>query len=635
MLRCHWGFPRVPNGERSHPTRYRCNFSAIRRLLKAITRRRLTAFLHASLEWICEPFAVHLQMRGGELNHPVIQGHAAMAGSPERRFRGLAIVFVAGMATTGQPAAAADDKGSEIFTAARAAVASGRVAKTDALGFTLEKKAFSEAPAEGGVLVGFDVGLGKFLKDECIYALRPIYRTAQGEVTYQDFGIFHSPAQFGPKKFARKEVIRTVRLMAQADYAVGGITLRTSVNIRGMSLTFMRINGQTLDPKQSYATEWVGDSKGGREASVGSDSAPIVGVFGNQNDDQQVVALGLIYIDDGSAVAASAQAALARQRRSHSGNAQPSKPSSVDKLKELVSKEEAASASAEKDNAEAVPPNASDAQEKPPAEEAVAPARNAGAEESEKDPVPLWQSWKVMAPAALAILLASVVFGVQRFRPQHAAPEAASALPVGSGNLPLRQGSVCSATPVKPRQADPHKKLNAIIAVVVAVAAGLFSYELAKGKFNAPKGFHEFTSAEGKFRVEMPGTPTQETIYAVGFPLVTFRVEEEDGAYGVAYADVPMIQGISSTQLEQALKSARDGMISNVHGKFLGESKIRLDGKYPGREVRAELPIKDGLIKGRLYVVGSRIYMVMVTGLSSWVNSANAKRFLDSLEVTR
>ena len=462
-------------------------------------------------------------------------------------------------------------------------------------------------------------------------------RTAQGEVTYQDFGLFHSPTPFGPsKKFARKEVIRTVRLMAQADYAVGGVTLRTSVNIRGMSLTFMRINGQTLDPKQSYTSEWVGDNKGGHEASVGGNAAPIVGVFGNQNDDQQVVALGLIYIDDGSSVAASAPAVSADQRRSRSASARPSKPSPVDQLKELVRKEEAAAAPAERDNAEAAAPNASNTQETAPAAEAApADARNARADESEKEPVPVWQSWKVMVPAALAIVLASVIFGVQRFRPSSADTAGETSRPVGSASVTVRQGSVRSAAPALAHQPDSHKKLNTVIAVVAAVAAGLFSYELAKGKINAPKGFHEFTSAEGKFRVEMPGTPTQETVYAAGFPLITFRVEEEDGAYGVAYADIPMIQGISSTQLSRALDSARDGMISNVHGKFLGESKIRLDGKHPGREVRAELPIKDGLIKGRLYVVGSRIYMVMVTGLSNWVNSANAKRFLDSLEVTR
>ena len=210
-----------------------------------------------------------------------------MAGSSRRCQGSLVILFRAGLALScGSLLLAADGKGSDIFSVARAAIAAGRIAKTDALGFTLEKKAFREAPAEGGVLVGFDVGLGKFVKDECVYALRPIYRTAQGEVTYQDFGLFHSPTPFGPsKKFARKEVIRTVRLMAQADYAVGGITLRTSVNIRGMSLTFMRINGQTLDSRQSYTSEWVGDNKGGHEASVGGNAAPIVGVFGNQNDD--------------------------------------------------------------------------------------------------------------------------------------------------------------------------------------------------------------------------------------------------------------------------------------------------------------------------------------------------------------
>src|SRR5438105_3557041 len=292
-----------------------------------------------------------------------------MARSLARCCRSFGVLVLAGLGlSTSHLPVLADDKGSDIFAAARAAVAAGRIAKTDALGFTLEKKAFSETLSEGGVLVGFDVGLGKFVRDECVYALRPIYRTVQGEVNTQDFGVFHSSTGFGPiKKFARNQVTRTVRLMAQPDYAVGGITLRTSVNIRGMSLTFMRINRQSLDPKQSYASEWAGDNKGGREASVGGNGAPIVGVFGNQNDDQQVVALGLIYLDDGSSAAASAPAAPTNMRRARSAVVGTAKPSQVDQLRELVRKEEAASVSAENDKPEAAAPDTSGAQEKPPA----------------------------------------------------------------------------------------------------------------------------------------------------------------------------------------------------------------------------------------------------------------------------
>jgi hypothetical protein len=155
------------------------------------------------------------------------------------------------------------------------------------------------------------------------------------------------------------------------------------------------------------------------------------------------------------------------------------------------------------------------------------------------------------------------------------------------------------------------------------------------GKSGGSQSFREFTSEEGKFKVEMPGSPSRETVSAHGLTMISFQVEEKDGAYGVAYADIPMLGAASSALITRALDSARDNMVSKVNGKFTGESRISLDGKYPGREIRADIPEKNGLIQGRLYLVKDRVYMVMVVGLPGWVNSANAKRFLDSLELTK
>jgi hypothetical protein len=177
-----------------------------------------------------------------------------------------------------------------------------------------------------------------------------------------------------------------------------------------------------------------------------------------------------------------------------------------------------------------------------------------------------------------------------------------------------------------------HKVISGGFALAIAVSLALIAYDASKKTIHS-EPFQEFTSAQGNFRVEMPGTPTQETALAAGISFTIFHLEEREGAYGVAYADVPMVGGLSPELVKRALDSARNAMVANVKGKFLGESSIKLDGAYPGREIRAELPIKDGMMIGRLYVVKHRLYMVLVTGLSHWVQSANAKRFLDSLEV--
>jgi hypothetical protein len=530
------------------------------------------------------------------------------------------------------------DKGGDVFAAARAAVAGRRIAKTSALGFALEKKPFIEAPAEGALLVGFDVGLGKVGNDELVFALRPLYRTAQGDTSYQDFGVFQSAAEpaAARKRGPRKQATRTVHLQADPGYAVGEITLRTGVNIRGMSLTFMRVSGRTLDPQQSYTSDWLGDTKFGRQGTVSGNGAPIIGVFGNQ-DDRQVLALGLLYIKEETA-AAPEQPAPAGSKRTRSARAQPAAPTATERLLQMAREEEEAAARAKAESpAPAEPPpqpkdNPPPENAAPPADAAAPAAKDADAEKPEAPQPFVWQSWQVLGPA-LVIFLVSLTYVVHRARRPHADSTEASPDVVHDYRALLQPDSVLPVEPPPPPATDKHKVINGVVGLMIAGVVAVIAYQLASGKFG-PQPFREFTSPDGKFRVEMPGTPTEGSVFAAGVFLTTYTLEERDGAYGVAYIDVPIIGNLSSAQITQALNGAREGMVRNVNGKFTGESAIRLNGKYPGREVRAELPVKDGLIKGRLYLVNRRVYMVMVTGLSSWVNSANAKRFLDSLEVT-
>jgi hypothetical protein len=200
-----------------------------------------------------------------------------------------------------------------LFAVARRAVAQGLTRKSRMLGFSVIKRSFKETPAEGAILIGFDLGLGKSLKQrEVIYALRPIYLTAEGETTSRDYGLFDGDDNYPSKKKARRGgVTRTVQVKARSGYAVGGISLRTGVNIHSLSVTFMRIRGRRLDPRDSYTSGEVGTWTWGRVSSVKGSGAPVVGVFGNR-DGKRVLALGLIYL---RVAGAPAEAAPARPRR--------------------------------------------------------------------------------------------------------------------------------------------------------------------------------------------------------------------------------------------------------------------------------------------------------------------------------
>ncbi len=211
--------------------------------------------------------------------------------SPLARLAGVALLLCfAGPS----PTAAAADEVSPVFAAARSAVANGWHQNSKALGFTFSKSPFTDLPRQGAILVGFDLGVGKFLDIDTVYAIRPVFLAGYGEVVGRDHGLFRDRWQAG-KPSLKSPVVRTAHLRARPGYAVGGVTVRSGLNINGLSVTFMRIDGRALDPQRSYTSAWVGDRTGGSEAYVGGGGAPVLGIYGGE-DEVHVKSLGLIFM---------------------------------------------------------------------------------------------------------------------------------------------------------------------------------------------------------------------------------------------------------------------------------------------------------------------------------------------------
>jgi serine protease Do len=140
---------------------------------------------------------------------------------------------------------------------------------------------FQERAPEGGLLIGFEVSLGKFVDRGVIRSLRPIYRTAEGEET--------RGKQYGTPQGK----VYTAR--AKAGYALGGVSIRTGLLIDGFSLTFMKIDGDQLDPDDAYRTIWLGNQVGGSPSTLGGDGSPVVGFsVRTKTDNSQCSGFGLI-----------------------------------------------------------------------------------------------------------------------------------------------------------------------------------------------------------------------------------------------------------------------------------------------------------------------------------------------------
>ena len=58
-------------------------------------------------------------------------------------------------------------------------------------------------------------------------------------------------------------------------------------------MTFMKVDGDRLDPTDSYEAEYVGGPGGGGPNRVGGDGSPVVGVIGKRNA-KEVGGLGLL-----------------------------------------------------------------------------------------------------------------------------------------------------------------------------------------------------------------------------------------------------------------------------------------------------------------------------------------------------
>ena len=143
----------------------------------------------------------------------------------------------------------------------------------------------------------------------------------------------------------------------------------------------------------------------------------------------------------------------------------------------------------------------------------------------------------------------------------------------------------------------------------------------------------EYSNADGKFKAQFPGTPKEQSQAQAGIPTKMFGVEEKDGAYMISYTDMPFPGDMPQALIDQSLDGSVEGMIKGGGGTKTGSSSIKLADKHPGRSIDADVPGKGGIMRARIYLVGKRLYQVLVVGKAGFVKSDTATKFLDSFEL--
>jgi hypothetical protein len=131
------------------------------------------------------------------------------------------------------------------------------------------------------MLAGFDITLGAWVEKPVpfIWSLEPVYVGGQGNFTTKIYG--HQ---------AREKIHAVV---AKPGYAVAGMTVNSENIVNGFKLKFMRIRGTTLDPTDSYDSDWIGGQWGKQQTILGGDGKSVIGCFGHAGDG--VDSIGLIF----------------------------------------------------------------------------------------------------------------------------------------------------------------------------------------------------------------------------------------------------------------------------------------------------------------------------------------------------
>src|SRR4051794_19723672 len=122
-----------------------------------------------------------------------------------------------------------------LAAAARDAVAARRVQESDLKGARDLGTPYRELAADGGVLVGLEVGLGGSPPAERVLAVRPVYRADGRTWTGPPAG-----------SFLADDVTRTARLLARDGYAVAAVRVSAGRWVDGLGLRFARVTGAWL-----------------------------------------------------------------------------------------------------------------------------------------------------------------------------------------------------------------------------------------------------------------------------------------------------------------------------------------------------------------------------------------------------
>lgn len=145
------------------------------------------------------------------------------------------------------------------------------------------------------------------------------------------------------------------------------------------------------------------------------------------------------------------------------------------------------------------------------------------------------------------------------------------------------------------------------------------------------QGWSEYRSVEGRYRIEMPGTPELETdpveMLDREVPMIQAIVALPKATYLAAYMDFPS-EVLRDLAPGKVLENARDGALDG--SRLLSDRVLTVAGS-PAREYVIEQD-RGVVLVMRILLVGERLYQMVVvtTAPGGAAEHPDTRRFIDS-----
>jgi uncharacterized protein YbaP (TraB family) len=148
-----------------------------------------------------------------------------------------------------------------------------------------------------------------------------------------------------------------------------------------------------------------------------------------------------------------------------------------------------------------------------------------------------------------------------------------------------------------------------------------------------PVDWFTFKDPAGEYTVDMPTEPYLYQLPLQGGSDMTMHMLPELGSGMIYYsASLTLPMRLSSHEEDNVFRTMIDRMTSQKGTRLLAEKKIHWN-QVPGREIDFFTSQDVKYTRGRLYIRGSRLYMLMVSGSEAQLADKEAVRFFESLRL--